>query len=241
MTRIIQYLSLVFLGFWSGILSAQQSSIDKDFSIQLELGFTMLGPSGQMENHMIENGFNKTTYNWICGCHIQHPKTDVLTPSIGLTLNRKLTSNRILGIGFNYNYLGEVSGSTENDLLFVSFSSFQVIPSYTFRMMNDSEWRFGIPLMSSQAKKTSRSGTDANYKSTNLGILLGYNFKISKTRFMTWRLGLDTTLTYNNNIGPYKAGIWDGSELPESSINFSSVNVNLIFEFLGNQEKLLKN
>jgi len=60
MRTLIKFFALILFGFMTSIVLGQQESTKSGFVVHFDIGWNFLGPSLQMNDHMIEHGFNQT-------------------------------------------------------------------------------------------------------------------------------------------------------------------------------------
>ena len=205
---------------------AQEGPSRKKGKFEMGFGINVLGPAPQMAKLMEVYGFDRMSHNWHFGGNTDHPHYSAFGQSFQISYFRNLGPRSHLGILLHYSGLRQVDGYTYTDkFLKVLFSSFYVVPLYTFDLGQSWEIQAGPALMINSTKSIYAGESK---RDTKVGLLAGLNLKIWDNIRTYGKISTQYLLTTSNEAGPYTVEAWRGGDthtIPESKIGFSHLNI----------------
>jgi hypothetical protein len=227
---------ILMLGFMMLTASAQEIKSNKKMKIEFGIGLNFSGPQLQIGELMKIQGYDDSYRNWFTGDIITHPIYSGTGFNAHISCFYSLAPRSQIGIMLNHSGFGEVNGySIALGYLDVRLSNFSLIPLYMYNLNEYLELQAGPALMVNSGDKYSIGlrATNEQYIDYTLGLFTGFNLKIWNRSVTFGKIGANYLLTTDSKLGPYtsEAFLRKSHIFPESSINFSHLNIVFAFGF----------
>lgn len=208
-----------------------QYDLTKSTKLGISIGPAFFGPTFEMRDHMIANGFDETTWNYFANDYLDHPSKGQVGFSFDFYGSYAFQRKHQVGMMIHFAELNQTIGATKTDgidkLLIVYFQSWSIIPFYTYQPHRTIEIQAGPSLMINTAYTTSKRQQD---KKVSLGLLVGPDLVLWSTRNTFAKVGIKYLWAIPVEIGPYTAGYGNSSrDLPATKIGFGHLITSFAF------------
>ncbi|MCD4725238.1 MAG: hypothetical protein K8R63_10390 [Bacteroidales bacterium] len=203
----------------------------KKWSIGLHLGWIAGGPSKQIEEHMIQNGFNnRSGGGWFGGSGKDHPYTYKYIPSLMMSVKYYLRSPFSIGIVGGISKLGSTHGykiDTWGHYLQVDYSVYFVSPVFSYNSYDIVKIGIGPAVYFTKTWESGDhiEGPDCEYKQTKVGFLIDFGLRIPKKTRCFFELNVQYRYVGNIEIGPFNEDPYR-DELPQTTIRYNHVLIS---------------
>ena len=229
-------LTILISSFMITVSSAQESSNSnipkiKKWSVVMYLGNNTGGPSKQIEDAMVTNGFDdyKQGLPWYYfggSSGKDHPYTDnMLSWMISVKCYLKYPFS--IGVAGGKTNLGSTHGyKIENwgNTLYIDYSVYNISPIFSYNLYNIVRIGIGPSVYFTNAWESSNhpEGVDVEYNHTKVGFIIDFELKIPKKSRFFFELNAQYRYVGKAEIGPFNENPYRDI-LPKTEVKYNHV------------------
>jgi len=206
----------------------------KKMSIAMYIGWCKGGPSKQIEDAMIKNGFDDYRGpGWFNSSGTDHPYKENYIPSWMINVKYYLKSPFSIGIVTGKAHLGSTHGYKIEDFgdkLYVDYTVFNISPTFSYNSYDNIRIGIGPSVYFTKAWESSDhpEGFNVEYKDTKLGFLIDFGLRIPKKSRFFFELNAQYRYVGKADIGPFNENPYR-DVLPKTQVNYSHFLISFGF------------
>lgn len=206
----------------------------KKLSIAIYIGWWKGGPSKQIEDAMIKNGFDDYRGpGWFNSSGTDHPFTDNYIPSGLINVKYYLKSPFSIGIIAGKAHLGSTHGYKIEDfghIIYIDYTVFNISPIFSYNSYDIMRIGIGPSVYFTKAWESSYNmgGVDVEYKNTKVGFLIDFGLRIPKKSLLFFEFNTQYRYVGKSEIGPFNENPYR-DVLPKTEVNYSHFLISFGF------------
>ncbi|MCK4407751.1 MAG: hypothetical protein KAV44_08760 [Bacteroidales bacterium] len=212
---------------------SQSSDIPKlkKWSVALHLGWQIGGPCKQIEDAMVNHGFDcsKRVYGWFGSSSsvTHHPYSENFIPSWMISVKYYLKPPFSIGIAGGNTHLGSTHGykiQTWGHRLDIDYSVIHISPIFSYNSYDIVRIGIGPSVYFTKAWESSDhpEGVDVEYKHTKVGFLIDFGLRIPKKSRFFFELNAQYRYVGKAEIGPFNENPYRDM-LPKTEVKYNHV------------------
>ncbi|MCD4664276.1 MAG: hypothetical protein K8R68_03325 [Bacteroidales bacterium] len=209
----------------------------KKWSVAMYIGNNAGGPSKQIEEAMIANGFDDHREpGWINlgnNSGTDYPYSENFQPSLLMSIKYYLKAPYAIGIVGGYTKLGSTHGYKIDNFghyLYIDYSAYNISSIFSYNLYDIVKIGIGPSVYFTKAWESydHPEGDNVEYKHTKVGFLVDFGLRIPKKTLFFFELKGQYKYVGKAEIGPFNENPYR-DELPKTKVNYNHLFIGVGF------------